>query len=526
MSQCKQCKKEFTIFPEDKKFYQRLDVPEPTFCPDCRLQRRLIWRNSSKLYQRECNLCGKNFIGLFSPDKKLTVYCNDCYWSDNWNDLKSGRDFDFNRTFNEQFAELIQSAPNIAVHNESPINSDYTNLGYRNRNCYLCFGTDLSEDCYYCTDAFKCRNTFDCYFSQELELCSWCIDCCKSYNTHYSQECENLQDCYGCFDCKNCHHCLGCAGLRNKGYYLFNKKVSPEEWQEQVDKIIHHQNYYEIYNRAKKNWQVIPKKATSIIKSENCTGNHIKNCKNIFDSFDCNEVENAKYCHHIIPTGKDIMDVYGSGAGCELTYEYIMGYGYNLQFSSICYKGCFNLQYCYFLAGCKDCFGCASLKKKQYCIFNKQYTKEEYFVLKEKIIEHMKKTGEFGEFLNIKCSPFCYNETEAQLFFPLAKKQALNLGYHWQEEKKLIIDKNLPVCLTCGKNFKIIKQEQAFLKKQNLPNPVDCPDCRFQYLFKMRNPYKLWQRKCDKCHTNIQTAYSPDKSDIIYCEECYQKEIY
>lgn len=525
MKKCKQCQQEVKITLEDKAYYLKINVPEPTLCPDCRLQRRLIWRNSSKLYKRKCDLCGKDFIGLFSPDKKLKVYCNDCYWSDKWDDMQNGHDFDFNRTFNEQFAELIRRVPHIAVHNESPVNSDYSNLGYHNTNCYLCFGSDLSENCYYCTDVYKCRNTFNSYFSQDLELCSWCINTRLSYNSHYCQESENLQDCYGCFDCKNCHHCLGCAGLRHKEYYLFNKKVSPTLWQQEVKKILAHKNPYEIYEQAKKTWLQVPRNAAIIIKSENCTGNHLINCKNTAVSFDCNEVENAKYCEHIIPTGKDLMDVYGSGAGAELCYEYIMGYGFNLQYSAICYKGCFNLQYCYFLAGCKDCFGCAVLKKRQYCIFNKQYTKDEYFKLKDKITAHMKKTGEYGEYFHIKCSPFSYNETEAQLFFPLTKQKALDLGYEWLPEEKKVIDKKLPICVTCGKNFKIIKQETDFLNKQNLPLPIECPDCRFLRLFAMRTPYKLWNRKCDNCGKSIITSYSPDRPEIIYCKECYNKEI-
>ena len=41
---------------------------------------------------------------------------------------------------------------------------------------------------------------------------------------------------------------------------------------------------------------------------------------------------------------------------------------------------------------CDNLFGCVGLKNKHYCIFNKQYTKDEYEALVPKIIEHMKKT--------------------------------------------------------------------------------------------------------------------------------------
>src|SRR3989344_4811649 len=65
-----------------------------------------------------------------------------------------------------------------------------------------------------------------------------------------------------------------------------------------------------------------------------------------------------------------------------------------------------------------DLFGCVSMIKKKYCIFNKQYSPEEYKELKAKIIAHMKETKEWGEFFPESISPFPYHDTVAQDFFP------------------------------------------------------------------------------------------------------------
>lgn len=62
MPVCQNCQQSFTICPEDREFYQRINVPEPTFCPDCRQQRRLVWRNYFHLYLRKCNLCKKKLL--------------------------------------------------------------------------------------------------------------------------------------------------------------------------------------------------------------------------------------------------------------------------------------------------------------------------------------------------------------------------------------------------------------------------------------------------------------------------------
>jgi hypothetical protein len=78
-------------------------IPPPTLCPDCRQQRRLSFRNERKLYKRKCDATGKDIISIYSPDKPYTVYHQDYWWSDAWEPMDYGRDFDFSRSAIEQF---------------------------------------------------------------------------------------------------------------------------------------------------------------------------------------------------------------------------------------------------------------------------------------------------------------------------------------------------------------------------------------------------------------------------------------
>jgi len=80
--------------------------------------------------------------------------------------------------------------------------------------------------------------------------------------------------------------------------------------------------------------------------------------------------------------------------------------------------------YCNNCHYCTDCFGCVGLQRKQYCLFNKQYTKEEYEKEVAKVIEKMIATGEWGEFFDPSLSPYAYNETVALNYFPLSQKDA------------------------------------------------------------------------------------------------------
>ncbi|KKS11910.1 MAG: hypothetical protein UU66_C0005G0015 [Parcubacteria group bacterium GW2011_GWB1_41_5] len=130
---CQNCHGEFTIEPEDFNFYEKIKVPPPKWCPECRQQRRMAWRNEHTLYRRDCDLCKKSTVTIYSPNKPLKVYCNECWWSDGWDPASYGRDFDFSRPFFEQYKELQLEVPRMALLNKRSINSEYTNHSLDNK---------------------------------------------------------------------------------------------------------------------------------------------------------------------------------------------------------------------------------------------------------------------------------------------------------------------------------------------------------------------------------------------------------
>ena len=81
-------------------------------------------------------------------------------------------------------------------------------------------------------------------------------------------------------------------------------------------------------------------------------------------------------------------------------------------------------------------------------------------------------------------------------------------------------------CEITKKPFKIIKPELEFYRKHNLPIPRRHPDQRHLDRMKLRNPRKLFERNCDKCGANMQTTFAPERKEIVYCEKCYEKEVY
>jgi len=82
------------------------------------------------------------------------------------------------------------------------------------------------------------------------------------------------------------------------------------------------------------------------------------------------------------------------------------------------------------------------------------------------------------------------------------------------------------ICVECARNYRLIKRELEFYRKMVIPIPRKCWSCRFANRIVRRGPYKFWKRACAKCQKEITTNYAPDRSEIVYCEQCYQKEVY
>ncbi len=119
---------------------------------------------------------------------------------------------------------------------------------------------------------------------------------------------------------------------------------------------------------------------TTLVNSDYCNAvGGLKNCYLVFQSGDgASHIghENTAYMHMVDDT-KDSMDMSFS-SNCELCYECVRCFGcFRARWSANCDE-CHNVAFCQSCIGCSDCVGCVNLKNKSYCIFNEQYSKEEY----------------------------------------------------------------------------------------------------------------------------------------------------
>lgn len=570
---CQNCQKTFVIETKDLQFYEKIGVPSPTFCPDCRFQRRLLFRNNRVFYKRECALCKKSILSVYHKDRPHTVYCRECWLSDKWNPIDYGQDYDFSRPFFEQFLELQRKVPRSNLYQTNFINSEYCNYGRDYKDCYLHFGGWSNERLYFGNQVHDTKDSMNIAFSDNIEFSYGLFECVRANKLFFSQYSSDCVDSMYLIDCRNCINCFGCVGLVNKQYHIFNEPYTREEYLEFVKNNTgsnqkHLNNLKKLEDLNKK----IPHRFARIYKSVNSDGDDLKEMRNTHDSYSSTQGEDSRFMFYCRDGSKDCYDSSFLGTGAELVYENCHGFGGQDTFFGVRNFDNHGVRYAEDCHNCQNIIGCEGLRKKNYCILNKEYSKEEYEKLLPKILKHMSempyinkrgKTYKYGEFFPIEFSPFTYNETIAQEYFPMTKEEALAKGYEWQdmEDRNYKVDirnEDIPdniqdidesilnKVIECGHRgkckeqcteaFKIVPEELKFYKRMNLPIPRVCPNCRNYELLKLRNPMKLWHRECmckkehthhsGSCDIEFETTYSPDRPEIIYCEKCYQQEIY
>lgn len=548
---CQNCTKDFVVEADDFAFYEKMGVPAPDTCPECRLVLQYLWRNERVLYRNTCGKSGESIVSIYSPDSPFTVYDIHEWWGDSWSAEDYAMEYDFSRPFFDQFKELMEKVPRLALLNKNCTNSDYSNHSSNSKNAYMCTTAFDCENVFHSQDCIALKNSADIYRSEgngneNLYECMNVYDC---YNCQYCFLIKNSFDCYYSFDLRNCSNCFLSYNLRGQSYVFRNQKYSKEEYFEKIKEF--NLSSYADRQKAYTEWlEMIFEKALHrgmlLESAVGCTGNFIFEARNTHNSFDVGFIEDCKNIHFSLGL-KDSMDSYHVGVNAELLYQnHAVTRSSNGRFVHLSYDNT-NLTYCESCHNSNELFGCAGVKKGSYMILNKKYSKEEYFEMKEKIIAHMKETGEWGHFFPPELSPFAYNETQAQVYFPLTKEEALANGFRWKDNlpgtfgKETLQPDDIPDCiedvdesitkeiLKCekgGRNYTISAPELRFYKEHAIPLPRLHPDERYLQRIAIRPQRRLYDAVCAVSGVPIKTAYPPEHCPKnMVSDEVYQKEV-
>ena len=550
---CKKCQQNFSLDKDDFSFYKKMKMPVPKICPDCRFKMRASWRNERTLYNRNCDLCERSIISMYNPKSPYTVYCNECFISDKWDPFSYAMDYNPNKPFFEQLKELIIKVPKSTTYSSAAIgpniNSEYTNFAGGNKDGYLIFnsGPD-NENCAYSRGLIKSRDVYDAYYGDVIENVYEGVSVHKSNGIVWGQNVSDCIDSLFILNCSGCQNCFGCVNLRHKSYYFFNEPLSRDEWLKRVSKISG--SFIKTEEMKKKFAEFsfkFPHRSNNNLKTTNCEGDYIFESKNCFDCFEVSFSEDMRHSFSV-KRGKDCADMIGYCRNSELLYNGVgVGAGSRKVICSWWVESSQDVEYSFATRQSNDCIGCDAIKNGSFVILNKKYNKKEYQKTKENIIKELIGKEIYGDFFPSGLSFFGYNETIAQDNMPLIKEEVLRQGFRWEDDiqktegKETIKPAEIPdnikdipdnfineilVCTECSRNYKLIARELEFYRKMIIPIPRKCWNCRFIDRIHRRGSYKFWKRVCDKCKKEITTNYVSNRPEIVYCENCYQKEVY
>ena len=366
-------------------------LPTPTLCPEERERQRFAFRNEKSLYRNTCWATWKQIISIYSPDKPYIIYDYQIRWNLNWDPEEYA--LKKNTKIYNALNKLILNVPmwnRFAVNNE---NSEYVNVVWDSKDCYMSFASLDIEKCMYVRESISSTYCFDCFFAIKSHHCYDCLQVNNCFNLYHSENCNNCSNSSYMYNCTNCHNCFNCSNLDNKSFCINNKQYSEKEYRKYPKKTPNDLTRSPVI-WCKQQW------------CDESFWNNLTNCKNCSFVSDTIDSINTKYTRYECEA-KNCMDTFTSlndtciyMITCPNSYAcWCNFYGRALKYSWYCIN-CYN---------CSHCFGCVWLRDKEYCIYNKQYKKEEYNQIVPEIIAQMIHDKERWEFFNPQLSYFWYN---------------------------------------------------------------------------------------------------------------------
>ena len=544
---CIDCNQEFIIDSGDFPLYEKIGLKIPEKCFFCRIKQYSAFWVFGKFRKGVSDLSGENLITVLPNNPRYPIYKSHEWWSDSWDPVSYGQEYDPSRPFFDQLKELQEKVPHPHQTGKSNVNCDWCDDVWDCKNCYLTRSILMSENVSYGYRVVNSKDSCDLVKSFNLQNYYDCFACHNCFNLNFSENCKDCIDSYFLFDCRNCQNCFMSWNLRNKNYCIRNKQYGKVDYEKELQKI-----KFDSY----KNLEILKNEFKNIIKNEavhrenfnlkttNSTGNYLTDCDKCFNVF---TYENSQNCRNQLRgmNNRDCIDQMGIFGVTENSgSNSCCNDSYNIKHSSwSCARYSEYLDICYDV---EYCFGCVGLRKKKYCILNKQYTKEEYEKLKSEIISDMEKIREYGKFLPYSMGVCDYNLSTAIIYFPEVKKEEiLEKGGYWSEEDlsqtdgisslelpdsildtKLEISNEALICPETKYRFNISAAEYEFHKRKSFALPRLHFDLRMLQKTRKTAVLKSYSYKCYYCKKDIMAYYPPEWNyQKIACEECYKQNI-
>jgi len=448
IKKCIYCGSEFPIFDIEKKMLEKHWFKDTKQCSTCTFRMLDSYLNDKHLYIRKDSETEKSIISILSDDYKWKVidaknykkYIIDDLWLDFWKNI--GKDIfkDFGNLYNDFPKPSRLIYPWLE-------NADYSSHVWWAKNLYLsyCVFVDC-EDIYYSSKILSsCKIIFNSYniFSSSNIYYSMVLWNC--HNVSYGKNSVDSSNLIFCTDMNNCFECIFCCNQVNSKYKIFNKEYKKEEYLEIKENVLNRFKNYNEFKKLEKNYyrfleENYVSSSINMNNTEKVVWEEVFYSYNTVNAFCCNWIKDSVNIFNIWDDMHDhnvnLFNSIEAWTNCE-NFVWACSVWMNT-FNIFFSKSIIEAKYIYYsidIEWCEEIMFSVWLKNKKYCILNKQYKKEKYFELKQKIIEDLKDQGKWWNYFGFELSPYPYNDTLAYDYFKVNKV----IYADWTEK---IIDKN------------------------------------------------------------------------------------
>ena len=204
-----------------------------------------------------------------------------------------------------------------------------------------------------------------------------------------------------------------------------------------------------------------------------------EDCMHCYFIYHCNDCAECSYCHK-----------------CEMCFQCVDCEGcYDCNYCQDC-KSCMNCEYSYDCIGCNNCFGCVNLRRKEFYIFNKRYSKEDYV---KKIEELKKKSPE-----NLQAKIDEIRATCPRVYSHQIDNEQVSGDYIYNS-------KNAYLC------YDVKKMQDAHYMNNCLDcaDSMDCSNIYHKNELCYMCTAATYLYNCNFCYSCFECQ------DLEYCEQCY-----
>lgn len=541
----------FDLTEEHIRWAKELNVPPTQWKPEVRNKYLAGFANGIAMWRNKHAETGEELYSYVHPDSIVPVVTDKEWYEREY--LQDERELDPDKPFFEQFEELIKIMPIGALLDEGSNTNSFGVELIESNSCYLAFFALKAFRVFSAMNAMECEDCVGVINSYYLNSTAFSNHCFRLFGCTYAFECHETSNSAFVFDCRNCEYCFGATNKRNKKFIWFNEQLSESEWKERKSKVDlgkysdfqkYQKQFYEMMDRD----AVWPENFN--VRSQECRGDYLVDCVDSVNGFSERE---SKHCFWT-QFGQANEHTYFNMWTGFATNIYSSNGSKNSDRTICCHycKYCQDMEYSFLCFNCEHCFGCVNLKRKKFCIFNKQYSEEEYWKKVDEIKCGMLERGEYGKFFPAKFSPMGFQYAFGELYEGHTDEELEKFGSPIydssvaeianEDEYNAIKPDDLPDSIDdierkdiagrpiydpeSKRVFSVIGQELDLMKRLRIPMYRKHFFNRLRFITQHANLMTSEKTTCNKCSKDLEV----NKNKIftkrkIYCTSCYHKHL-